>query len=183
MLFVRYKFRHLEHNNTTLCTHFSDLSLVRIWWHNKMSQCQIFTAQTALVCHLLSEIRISHLHTWYRQISLSNVISKIIENVLILSNEISCSCLRKAERSYSISVWLSTKTWNGNYILITLKMKSKKPYSSWNDCRVSFRSILDYDLPDFNWFLFLYGITIYGNYYNNLNVLSYHLKCFLDHFG
>ena len=28
MLFVRYKFRHIEHNNTTLCTHFSNLSLV-----------------------------------------------------------------------------------------------------------------------------------------------------------
>ena len=31
MLFVRCKFRHIEHNNTTLCTHFSNLSLVRVW--------------------------------------------------------------------------------------------------------------------------------------------------------
>ena len=30
MLFVRYKFRHIEHRNTTLCTHFSNLSLVRV---------------------------------------------------------------------------------------------------------------------------------------------------------
>ena len=31
MLFVRYKFRHIEQNNTTLCTHFSNLSPVRVW--------------------------------------------------------------------------------------------------------------------------------------------------------
>ena len=31
MLFVRYKFWHIEHNNTTLCTHFSKLSLVSVW--------------------------------------------------------------------------------------------------------------------------------------------------------
>ena len=35
--FVRYKFRHIEHNNTTLCMHFSDLSLVYIW-HLSMTQ-------------------------------------------------------------------------------------------------------------------------------------------------
>ena len=33
------------------------------WWHNKMSQCQIFIALTALVHHLLSEIRILYLYT------------------------------------------------------------------------------------------------------------------------
>ena len=32
-------------------------------WHNKIVQCQIFIAQTALVHHLLSEIRISYLCT------------------------------------------------------------------------------------------------------------------------
>ena len=37
MLFVRYKFRHIEHNNTTLCTHFSNLSLVRVS-HSLMTQ-------------------------------------------------------------------------------------------------------------------------------------------------
>ena len=31
MFFVRYKFRHFEHNNTTLCTHFSNISLVSLW--------------------------------------------------------------------------------------------------------------------------------------------------------
>ena len=35
------------------------------WWQNKMAQCQIFTAQTALVRHLLSEICISYMYTWY----------------------------------------------------------------------------------------------------------------------
>ena len=30
-----------------------------------MAQCQIFKAQTALVRHLLSEIRIPYLYTWY----------------------------------------------------------------------------------------------------------------------
>ena len=30
MLFVRYKFRHVEHNNTTPCIQFSNLSLVRV---------------------------------------------------------------------------------------------------------------------------------------------------------
>ena len=35
------------------------------WWHNKMAQCQIFIVQTALVHHLLPEIRISYLYTWY----------------------------------------------------------------------------------------------------------------------
>ena len=38
MLFVRYKFHHIEHNNTTLCIiHFSNLSLLRVW-HLLMSQ-------------------------------------------------------------------------------------------------------------------------------------------------
>ena len=63
MLFIRYKFRHIEHNNnTTLCTHFSNLSLFD---DNKMTQSQIFTAQTAQEHHLLSGIRISYLYTWY----------------------------------------------------------------------------------------------------------------------
>ena len=31
MLFFQNKFRHIEQNNTTLCTHFSNLSPVRIW--------------------------------------------------------------------------------------------------------------------------------------------------------
>ena len=31
MLFVRYKFWHIVHNNTTLSTHSSNLSLARIW--------------------------------------------------------------------------------------------------------------------------------------------------------
>ena len=31
MLLVWYKFRHIEHNNTTLCIHFSNLSPVRVW--------------------------------------------------------------------------------------------------------------------------------------------------------
>ena len=30
VLFVGYRFRHVEHNNRTLCTHFADLSLVCI---------------------------------------------------------------------------------------------------------------------------------------------------------
>ena len=64
IFFVRYKFRHIGHNNTTLCTHFSNLSPVSVW-HNKMAQCQIFRAQTALVHHLSSENRISYLYTWY----------------------------------------------------------------------------------------------------------------------
>ena len=33
-----------------------------------MAQCQIYIAQTALVHHLLSEIRISYLYTWYTHI-------------------------------------------------------------------------------------------------------------------
>ena len=37
MLFVRYKFRDIEHNNTTLCTHFSNSSLVHAW-HLLMTQ-------------------------------------------------------------------------------------------------------------------------------------------------
>ena len=36
-----------------------------------MSQRQIFLAQTTLVHHLLSEIRISYLYTWYKSILLS----------------------------------------------------------------------------------------------------------------
>ena len=61
MLFVRYKFRHIKNNNTTLCTHFSNLSLVRMRHLLKTQQndtVTIFIVQTALVHHLLSEIRI-----------------------------------------------------------------------------------------------------------------------------
>ena len=35
------------------------------WWHNKMAQCQIFIAQTALVHHLLGKTGISYLYTWW----------------------------------------------------------------------------------------------------------------------
>lgn len=31
MLFVQYKFQHIEYNNTTLCTHFTNLSLMHVW--------------------------------------------------------------------------------------------------------------------------------------------------------
>ena len=68
MLFVRYKFGHIKHNNTTLSKHFSNLSLVHVWhllMTQKMAQCQIFTAQTALLHHLLFEICISFLYTSY----------------------------------------------------------------------------------------------------------------------
>ena len=37
MLFVRYKFWLIEHNNTTLSVHFSNLSLVCVW-HLSMTQ-------------------------------------------------------------------------------------------------------------------------------------------------
>ena len=37
MFFVRYKFRHIERSNTIRCTHYSDLSFVRIW-HLLMTQ-------------------------------------------------------------------------------------------------------------------------------------------------
>ena len=48
-------------------THFSNLSLVYVRYllmAHKTAQCQIFIAQTVLVHHLLSEIRISYLYTW-----------------------------------------------------------------------------------------------------------------------
>ena len=64
MLFVRYNFRHIERNHTTLRTHFHNLSLVRVLLTTQqMAQCQIFIAQTALVHHLLSEIHISYSYT------------------------------------------------------------------------------------------------------------------------
>ena len=37
MLFVRHKFRHIEHNNATLCTQFPNLSFVLVW-HLLMTQ-------------------------------------------------------------------------------------------------------------------------------------------------
>ena len=61
MHFVRHKFRRIEHN-------FSNLSFVRVWHLSKtqqMTQRQIFTAQTVLMRHLLYEIWISYLYTWY----------------------------------------------------------------------------------------------------------------------
>ena len=70
MLFVRYKFRHIEHNNTTLCTQFSNLlqfsnfplSTSALVWHLSMTQ------QNAVVSNLYSancsgapsDIRISY---------------------------------------------------------------------------------------------------------------------------
>ena len=65
MLFGRYKFRHTVHNNILLSTQFSNLSHVRVW-HLVVQQngaVSNFLAQTALVRHLFSEIRISYLYT------------------------------------------------------------------------------------------------------------------------
>ena len=76
MLFVRYKLRHIEHNNTTYAHTFpiySSCASDTCWRHNKMTQCQILLAQTALLHHLLSEIRISYLYTWYI-VSFNNIL-------------------------------------------------------------------------------------------------------------
>ena len=73
MLFVRYKFRLIEHNNTTLCTHFSNSSLARVWHSSTTQQkdavsnlvANLIVAQTAPVHHLLPKIRVSYLYTRY----------------------------------------------------------------------------------------------------------------------
>ena len=101
MLFVRYKFRHIEHNNTTLRTpHFFNLSLVRVWhllMSQKMTQCQIFIAQTALVHYVLLEICISYLYTYDtlydKRLLMSeqaNSYLSIIKNVLMIFKFPSC---------------------------------------------------------------------------------------------
>ena len=61
--------------------------------HNKMSQFQIFIAQTALVNHLLSEIHISYLYTWYVVTSLTCDFYTDILNlaiILFVSNKHNC---------------------------------------------------------------------------------------------
>ena len=67
MLFFRYKLQHIKHDTTH--TLFQFITTVRdtCWCHNKMAQCQIFLAQTALVHHVLCEIRISYLYIWYNE--------------------------------------------------------------------------------------------------------------------
>ena len=70
MLFVRYKFRHIEPNNTTHTFPIHHSIASDTCWHNKMAHCQISIAQTAVVHHLLFEIRISNLYTWYKYINI-----------------------------------------------------------------------------------------------------------------
>ena len=64
MLLIRYKFLRIEHNTVHTLFQFITLTRLTLVDDNKMTQCQIFTAQTALVRHLLSEMRISYLYTW-----------------------------------------------------------------------------------------------------------------------
>ena len=86
MFFILYKFRHIEHNKTTLGTHFSNLSLVHVrnlLMTQQNGAVSNFVAQTALVHHLSSEIRISYLYTCYIKIQFVSSKSHVWNSYLV----------------------------------------------------------------------------------------------------
>ena len=84
MLLIWYKFRHIKHNNTILCKHFSIKSLCAFntcWWYNKMAynvKSLYFTLHWCAICFSNRHFILVHLITFeiLRNYRVSGVCSK-----------------------------------------------------------------------------------------------------------